>query len=261
MGYDYKKISTNWNKFLAEGLKEEYSFQDDVASMAVRGGEQLRRGEKPNAIRASSQNAAAPEGAAKKLERLLPKVMTNPITKSVLTQTIAAIKDQKVDLKSVLKLYEVVASAIKHGRSPDDALKTKGIFDKIFGDNVEISFGMEKAFQRPRTAGEKVAMKRSGAAEKGPADIALANLKFRFEEWLNAGESVNLLTEEDNPIVSRKLTFDNPRKPTIAIMTITLKGGEEYVAKTRIRNGNVGSAKSRAMRAAEKKMLAAVPSR
>jgi len=37
MSCDYEKISKNWKKFLAEGLKEEYSFQDDVASMAVRG--------------------------------------------------------------------------------------------------------------------------------------------------------------------------------------------------------------------------------
>ena len=94
---------------------------------------------------------------------------------------------------------------------------------------------------------------------EGTFDIGGAQILS--EEEKVADESVNILTEEDNPIVSRKLTFDNPRKPAIAIMTITLKGGEEYVAKTRIRNGNVGSAKSRAMRAAEKKMLAAVPSR
>jgi len=80
-------------------------------------------------------------------------------------------------------------------------------------------------------------------------------------------ETVNKLTEQENPnpIASRELTFG--KKTTkkgvqkTAIMTITLKSGDEYVGETVIIRGNVGSAKKRAMRAAEAKWLAAIPSR
>ena len=246
MGYDYKKISTNWNKFLAEGA---FNLNED---------------EEPNLV---GKRITKPpkKGKGKIVDNILsklPKPLQSKPMKAALAVGIRAVKDKEVSVKDVWSFVKAATNFAMAGDEESKALAKKQLDAEKVAQlpkvNVDIVFS--GLLPVPKDPGFAPPDELTGSRVPAPTG-GLASMRLTFEEWLNADESVNLLTEEDNPIVSRKLTFDNPRKPTIAIMTITLKGGEEYVAKTRIRNGNVGSAKSRAMRAAEKKMLAAAPSR
>ena len=246
MGYDYKKISTNWNKFLAEGA---FNLNED---------------EEPNLV---GKRITKPpkKGKGKIVDNILsklPKPLQSKPMKAALAVGIRAVKDKEVSVKDVWSFVKAATNFAMAGDEESKALAKKQLDAEKVAQlpkvNVDIVFS--GLLPVPKDPGFDPPDELTGSRVPAPTG-GLASMRLTFEEWLNADESVNLLTEEDNPIVSRKLTFDNPRKPTIAIMTITLKGGEEYVAKTRIRNGNVGSAKSRAMRAAEKKMLAAAPSR
>ena len=164
MDHDYKKISTNWNKFLAEGafnLKEE---------------------EEPNLVgqTISKPKSSKKEGDfIKKVMRKLPKPLRNKAFEAAARMGVRAIKDQNMSARELLDFLKGLGDLVT---DKDPISKKKKFEDLQKTPEWDFTFG-------------KLPVQTRGQA--GGGTMAGGQFTMRFEEWLNADESVNILTEQD----------------------------------------------------------------
>lgn len=178
MGYDYKKISTNWNKFLAEGtLKAK---EPDILFEEEKVVDKLKK-------------------------MLLPSMLKNDVAMSLVKQGFKAVKDRKVNLNDLFKVVGGLRLGFKTGdmSAAEDAMKQKGFLDKL---GLQLSVGAitqnikDASLESQTGAKGRDAYMKAMAPEVGKkkdfGQTYGVQATMRFEEWLNADESVSLLTEQ-----------------------------------------------------------------
>jgi len=203
MGYDYKKISTNWNKFLAEGTLKAKEPEELFEEIKV---------------------------VDKLKKMLLPSMLKNDVAMSLVKQGYKAVKDRKVNLNDLFKVVGALRLGFKTGdmSAAEDAMKQKGFLDKLglqfsagaITQNIKDASLEGQAGAKGRDAYVK-AMAPEIGKKKDFGQTYGVQATMRFEEWLNADESVNLLTEEPNG-VKNKANSKIPPKTGEQLLTMTI---------------------------------------
>jgi len=181
MNHDYKKISTNWNKFLAEGA---FNLNED---------------EEPNLV---GKRITKPpkKGKGKIVDNILsklPKPLQSKPMKAALAVGIRAVKDKEVSVKDVWSFVKAATNFAMAGDEESKALAKKQLDAEKVAQlpkvNVDIVFS--GLLPVPKDPGFDPPDELTGSRVPAPTG-GLASMRLTFEEWLNADESVNLLTEQ-----------------------------------------------------------------
>jgi hypothetical protein len=184
MDHDYKKISTNWNKFLAEGA---FNLNED---------------EEPNLV---GQRITKPPkkgkgkiGIVDNILSKLPKPLQSKSMKAALAVGIRAVKDKEVSVKDVWSFVKAATNFARAGDEKSKALAREQLDAEPVAQLPKVNFDVVFSSLLPVAKDPGFAPPDGLTGPRTPdATGGLASLRLTFEEQLNADESVKILTEQD----------------------------------------------------------------